>query len=139
MLFCRFQIEDVDEPDHRDHQLSIGAGQADLTVHSFGYNTAEAVPMTVYYRDSGEDEGKARPSLDNLRKAEIKQQPEPTQVIHTTHPLALSKRPTPSFSITEMISCWKTWENWEVSSFLEFWLYNNFVPCQEIWQDFPGV
>ena len=80
----RFQIEDVDEPDHGDHQLSIGAGQADLTVHSFGYNTAEAVPMTVYYRDSGEDEGKARPSLDNLRKAEIKQQPEPIQVVHTT-------------------------------------------------------
>ena len=37
--------------------------------------------MTVYYRNSGEHEGKARPSLDNLRKVEIKQQPEPTQVI----------------------------------------------------------
>ena len=79
--FFRFQIEDVDEPDHGDHQLSISAGQADLTVHSFGYNTAEAVPMTVYYRDSGEDEGKARPSLDHLRQAEIKQQPEAIQVI----------------------------------------------------------
>ena len=81
----RFQIEDVDEPDHQEHQLSISAGQADLTVHSFGYNTAEAVPMTVYYRDSGENEGKARPSLDNLRKAEVKKQLEPAQVSLPTY------------------------------------------------------
>ena len=83
MSMIRFEIEDVDEPEHQDHQLSV-SGQADLTVHSFGYNTAEAVPMTVYYRNSGEDEGKARPSLDNLRQRE-RQQAEPTQVgIHDT-------------------------------------------------------
>ena len=74
----RFEIEDVAEPDSHDHQENV-SGQADLTVHSFGYNTAEAVPMTVYYRDSGEAEGKARPTLDNLRQRE-RQQVEPVQV-----------------------------------------------------------
>ena len=77
----RFEIEDVDEPDSHDHQQSA-TGQADLTVHSFGYNTAEAVPMTVYYRHSGEGEGKARPSLDNLRRRD-RQQAEPAQVYCT--------------------------------------------------------
>ncbi len=84
--------------------MSIGAGQGDLTVHSFGYNTAEAVPMTVYYRGSGEDEGgKSRPSLDHLRHAGIKQQPEAIQVeiiviviIFNVHPLIF----IPSLSIT---------------------------------------
>ena len=78
MVF-RFEIEDVAEPDQHDHQLSV-SGQGDLTVHSFGYNTAEAVPMTVYYRNSGEAEGKVRPSLDNLRQRE-KHKDEPTEVM----------------------------------------------------------
>ncbi len=37
----------------------------DVTITSLGYNTAEAVPMTVYYRKSGE--GSSRPTLDDLR------------------------------------------------------------------------
>ena len=35
--------------------------------------------MTVYYRDSGEAEGKTRPTLDNLRQRE-RQRVEPVQV-----------------------------------------------------------
>ena len=66
---CRFEIEDVEEPSHhiseQDHGTSDGG---DLTTTSFGYNTTEAVPMTVYYRHSAEDEGKPRPTLDHLRE-----------------------------------------------------------------------
>ena len=78
VVIFRFEIEDVAEPDCHDHQENV-SGQVDLTVHSFGYNTVEAVPMTVYYRDSGGAEGKTRPTLDNLRRRE-KQQVEPVQV-----------------------------------------------------------
>ena len=42
----------------------------DTTITSFGYNTAEAVPMTVYYRNEEEEGGrsKTRPTLDYLRE-----------------------------------------------------------------------
>ena len=40
---------------------------------SLGYDTAEAVPMTLYYRDSGEQGGggKARPTLESLRERNV--------------------------------------------------------------------
>ena len=81
-LSLRFEIEDVEETDGQSHdnQQSL-TGQADITVTSFGYNTAEAVPMTVYYRHSAENEGKPRPSLDYLRERKMDMPPpEPTEV-----------------------------------------------------------
>ncbi|CAI8020378.1 hypothetical protein GBAR_LOCUS12198, partial [Geodia barretti] len=62
----RFQIEDV-----REEPLSPSPRKGTTSaVTSLGYDTSEAVPMTMYYRD-GEEEGggggKARPSLDYLR------------------------------------------------------------------------
>ncbi len=41
-------------------------GTGDLTL---GYNTAEAVPMTLYYRQSADTaDNKPRPTLDHLRE-----------------------------------------------------------------------
>lgn len=67
----RFEIEDVEEP-HLTHTNA----QADpnVTVTSLGYNTAEAVPMTVYYRKSGE--GSSRPTLDDLRHGRVEKPPQ---------------------------------------------------------------
>ena len=62
----RFQIEDVEETHLVSHQNSLTENMADITISSLGYNTAEAVPMTVYYRKSGE--GNTRPTLENLRQ-----------------------------------------------------------------------
>ena len=64
---CRFEVEDVEEHQPTDPQHSL-TSPADITVTSFGYNTAEALPMTVYYRHTVEDEGRHRPTLDNLHE-----------------------------------------------------------------------
>ena len=64
----RFEIEDVEEsPVTTDPQRSL-TSNADVT---FGYNTAEALPMTVYYRHATEDEGRPRPSLEYLREGRV--------------------------------------------------------------------
>ena len=65
-MCCRFEIEDVEEP-HLTH-TSI-QGDPNMTVSSLGYNTAEAVPMTVYYRKTGE--GSSRPTLEDLRHGRV--------------------------------------------------------------------
>lgn len=65
----RFEIEDVEEP-HLTH-TSVPT-DPNVTISSFGYNTAEAVPMTVYYRKSGE--GSSRPTLDDLRHGRVEKQ-----------------------------------------------------------------
>ncbi len=62
----RFQIEDVEEPRLSSHQNTINENTADYTISSLSYNTAEAVPMTVYYRKDGE--GNTRPTLEDLRQ-----------------------------------------------------------------------
>ena len=41
----------------------------DSTITSLGYNTAEAVPMTAYYRKTGE--GSSRPTLEDLRQGRV--------------------------------------------------------------------
>lgn len=46
-----------------------GLSDPNATITSLGYNTAEAVPMTVYYRKSGE--GSSRPTLDDLRQGRV--------------------------------------------------------------------
>lgn len=46
----------------------------EMTITSLGYNTAEALPMTVYYRKSGE--GSSRPTLDDLRQGRMDKPPE---------------------------------------------------------------
>lgn len=64
----RFEVADVEEgpPPESDHTPS---GTGDLTHTSFGYNTTEAVPMTLYYRQSsGTGDMKPRPTLDHLRE-----------------------------------------------------------------------
>ena len=68
-MCSRFEVEDVvDDATH----VSISVdpvSPSERAQHSFtslAYNTSEAVPNTVYYRDE-ENEGKARPSLDTLR------------------------------------------------------------------------
>jgi len=49
------------------HQNTVTTeNMADYTISSLGYNTTEAVPMTVYYRKEGE--GNARPTLEDLRQ-----------------------------------------------------------------------
>ena len=64
----RFEIEDVEEsPATTDPQRSL-TSNADVT---FGYNTAEALPMTVYYRHATEDDGRPRPSLEYLREGRV--------------------------------------------------------------------
>ena len=50
-----------------DPQRSV-TSNADVT---FGYNTAEALPMTVYYRHASEDDGRHRPSLEHLRDGRV--------------------------------------------------------------------
>ena len=50
------------------HNESTRQSAADNTI---GYSTHEAVPMTVFYRNElsqGKPKGKARPTLDQLRK-----------------------------------------------------------------------
>ena len=75
----RFQIEDVEEHPHSgDHQFSITT-PGDTTITSFGYNTAEAVPMTVYYRHAAEDDGRNRPSLDYLHEGRMPALQEPRE------------------------------------------------------------
>ena len=72
----RFQIEDVHEELSPSAVTSSSAPPGssptrhETTISSFGYNTAEAVPMTVYYRDDKEEGGggKTRPTLDYLRE-----------------------------------------------------------------------
>lgn len=81
----RFQIEDVHEelsPSVPDASTGASSGggvagsssvtspQHDNTISSFGYNTFDAVPLTMYYRHGDEEEvrGKARPTLDTLRE-----------------------------------------------------------------------
>lgn len=67
----RFEIEDVEEP----HLTHVSAPtDPNVTISSFGYNTAEAVPMTVYYRKSGE--GSTRPTLDDLRQGRAEKPPQ---------------------------------------------------------------
>jgi hypothetical protein len=113
--------------------LSIGAGQADLTVHSFGYNTAEAVPMTVYYRGAGEDQGgKARPSLDHLRHAEMKQQPEAIQVVIIIY--ITIHTPLPSFPPCQLCKLEKNLKS--ALAIIELCMY---MYIQEVWQGFPWV
>ena len=72
MIHYRFEIEDVEEP-HLVHTTSALA-DPNVTISSFGYNTAEAVPMTVYYRKSGE--GSSRPTLDDLRQGRAEKPPQ---------------------------------------------------------------
>ena len=61
----------MEEP-HLTH-TSTTPGDPNVTISSLGYNTAEAVPMTVYYRKTGE--GSARPTLDDLRQGRTEKQP----------------------------------------------------------------
>ena len=82
----RFQIEDVQEETSPSIAPStsqiFSPTQHESTFTSFGYNTAEAVPMTVYYRDNNEDGGmaKSRPTLDYLRERSGTNLPELAEV-----------------------------------------------------------
>ena len=85
-IHTRFRIEDVNEElspssQHAPSSSTLTGGVAgdqqpsspprhDTTITSFGYNTAEAVPMTMYYRNEEEEGGrsKTRPTLDYLRE-----------------------------------------------------------------------
>ncbi len=55
----------MDEVPHGEMDVPP-TGTGDLTL---GYNTAEAVPMTLYYRQSADTaDNKPRPTLDHLRE-----------------------------------------------------------------------
>ncbi|XP_064390223.1 solute carrier family 12 member 3-like isoform X2 [Halichondria panicea] len=61
----RFEVADVDEVPPGEMDVPP-TGTGDLTL---GYNTAEAVPMTLYYRQSADTaDNKPRPTLDHLRE-----------------------------------------------------------------------
>lgn len=67
---CRFEVEDVDDPFHKPPTSSeqVVSTTSHHTAASIGggYNTSEAIPKTVYYRDQDDDKGLPRPSLDAL-------------------------------------------------------------------------
>ena len=65
-IFLRFEIENVEEPHSAPSHDIHTENMADITISTLGYNTAEVVPMTVYYRKDGE--GNTRPTLENLRQ-----------------------------------------------------------------------
>ena len=57
------------------------ADNANVTISSLGYNTAEAVPMTVYYRKG--EEGNRRPTLEDLRHGRMEKPKEEQVVVRT--------------------------------------------------------
>ena len=81
----RFAVTTVplkDENEETDEFLNENSLHA--AENTIGYSTHEAVPMTVFYRNElsqtqGKPKGKARPTLDQLRKGFESEGPE-TQV-----------------------------------------------------------
>lgn len=73
----RFEIEDVPEDSSHLNNPTSPTENPNVTISSLGYNTTEAVPMTMYYRKAGE--GNTRPTLDYLRQGRTNPPPEPEQ------------------------------------------------------------
>jgi len=74
-----------------DPQRSV-TSNADVT---FGYNTAEALPMTVYYRHTSEDDGRPRPSLEYLHegRVELHVPEQGSEVSHTAEIVCVTSVP----------------------------------------------
>lgn len=68
--WVRFQVEDVDEVPQQSFTAEPTSPSGQHTITS-SYQTSDAIPNTVYYRDQEEGKGKSRPSLDALRQGEI--------------------------------------------------------------------
>ena len=66
---CRFEVEDVDDelPGNVAAGDSANTSATQNTITSLAYNTSEAVPNTLYYRDDAVGDGKHRPSLEALQ------------------------------------------------------------------------
>ena len=68
VVCCRFEVEDVvDDVNQVSIALDpVSPSGVQQSITSLAYNTSEAVPNTMYYRNE-ENEGQSRPSLETLR------------------------------------------------------------------------